>query len=117
MFLAGIGHEVAQMAAAGHFDDDLQNVVPQVPDFNVMLSGGSLLDRLVAQAPLDYFDAWNARGRSGYDQPRSARKRRRARSICDLCLEWLWNAPLRGSQRSVQTSVRTGRPGRRSSPR
>lgn len=60
--LAGVGREVARMAAAGTFDDDLQTTVHQMLDFNVMSSGGSPLDRLVEQAPLDYFTAWKARG-------------------------------------------------------
>lgn len=59
--LAGVGREVAQMAAAETFDDDLQTAVHQMLDFNVMSSGGSPLDRLVEQAPLDYLDAWKAR--------------------------------------------------------
>jgi hypothetical protein len=59
--LAGVGREVARMAASGTFDDDLQMAVHQMLDFNVMSSGGSPLDRLIEQAPLDYFHAWVAR--------------------------------------------------------
>lgn len=54
--LAGVGREVARLAATGRFDDPLQTVVHQMLDFNVMSSGGSPVDRLVERAPLKYLE-------------------------------------------------------------
>jgi hypothetical protein len=56
--LAGVGREVARMAVAGTFDDDLQNLVHQMLDYNVMSSGGSPVDALIERAPLTYVEEW-----------------------------------------------------------
>lgn len=56
--LAGIGREVARLAMAGTFDDELQNSVHQMLDFNVMSSSESPLDVLVERAPLSYRETW-----------------------------------------------------------
>lgn len=56
--LAGAGREVARLAIAGTLDDDLQNAVHQMLDFNIMSSGGSPLDRLIERKPLTYVVDW-----------------------------------------------------------
>lgn len=58
--IAGVGREVARMAAAGTFDDELQNAVHQMLDFNIMSSEGSAIDRLIERAPLKYLEEWRA---------------------------------------------------------
>lgn len=59
--LAGIGREVARLAGEGTFDDELQDAVHQMLDFNIMSSSGSPLDRLVTRKPLTYFEDWRRR--------------------------------------------------------
>lgn len=58
--LAGVGREVARMAMAGTFDDDLQIAVHEMLDINVMASSGSPLDVLVERRPLRYHEEWVA---------------------------------------------------------
>lgn len=59
--LAGVGREVALLAANGVFDDELQEVVYEMLDFNVMTSSGSAIDRLVEHRPFRYMEQWQAR--------------------------------------------------------
>lgn len=58
--LAGVGREIARLAIDGTFDDELQDVVSEMLDYNVMASAGSALDRLVELRPLQYKKAWEA---------------------------------------------------------
>jgi len=59
--LAGVGREVALLAANGVIDDQLQTVVHEMLDFNVLASSGSAIDRLVESRPLRYVEEWSAR--------------------------------------------------------
>lgn len=52
--VAGVGREVARLALEGVLDDDLQNAVHQMLDYNVMTSGGSQLDKLIERKPISY---------------------------------------------------------------
>ena len=62
--LAGVGREVARLAMADSFDDELQVAVHEMLDINVMASSGSPLDVLVDRRPLHYYDDWRATHRS-----------------------------------------------------
>ena len=57
--LAGVGREVAQLAMGGTFDNELQDVVHRMLDYNVMASSGSPLDRLIDRKPLRYLQEWS----------------------------------------------------------
>lgn len=56
--LAGVGREVARMAMASEFDDELQVAIHEMLDNTVMASDGSPLDILVHRRPLRYRDEW-----------------------------------------------------------
>ncbi|WP_133059943.1 hypothetical protein [Plantibacter elymi (nom. nud.)] len=56
--LAGVGREVARLAMAGTFDDELQVTIHEMLDNTVMASDGSPLDVLTGRRPLRYRDDW-----------------------------------------------------------
>ena len=61
--LGGVGREIARLAAAGTFDDDLQVLVHDMLDFNGMWSNDSPLDVLYERRPLLYLERFiNSRG-------------------------------------------------------
>jgi hypothetical protein len=59
--LAGVGREVARLAANEVFDDELQDVVYEMLDFNVLSSSGSAIDQLVELRPFRYIERWQGR--------------------------------------------------------
>jgi len=56
--LGGVGREIARLAEAGTFDDDLQRVTSEMLDFNGMWSEGSPLDVLYERRPPQYIQAY-----------------------------------------------------------
>lgn len=56
--LGGVGREIARLAEAGTFDDDLQKVTSEMLDLNGMWSAGSPLDVLYERRPPRYIQAY-----------------------------------------------------------